>query len=391
MKKLAALFLTLSMLLLATGIPALAETTLVKQDGLELRVLGYSLDSTSDAPILTLNIRVINDKDIKLWVGFTDSTVDGVPVKDTGRSIDPHTDTGADAPKYYSFMGSDDDGGAGYAALKTARTLRTTLVVQDYDNYDELFRQEVTIDIADLSKGAAPVETPKPTVAPSKSDTSSGYSSDTAPAYTPASTNYKTLKQGSRGRAVRDLQQRLIDLGYLTGKVDGSFGRNTITAVRSFQEQNSLPIGNEASPEMQAYLYSSSARYYVEPYLPLSIGPTYKLETPQKTHLDNAGMMNILLVNRSSTRGIRGYVLSYYQTDMYGNRITMTAGLTHFESQEMNYIEPGHYKDAFSFVIEKYYNTYAVYVGVQQVVLDDGEVREIDLDEVTYFECAIQK
>ena len=43
----------------------------------------------------------------------------------------------------------------------------------------------------------------------------------TAPSYTPASTDYKTLKPGNKGRAVRDLQQRLIDLGYLSGKADG--------------------------------------------------------------------------------------------------------------------------------------------------------------------------
>ena len=390
MKKLALLLLTLALLLPSIGMPALAETPLVNWNGLELRVLSYSVDRNDDTPMLTLNMRVINNQDIKLWVGFTDSMIDGVPVKDTGRGIEPHTDTGSKDPKYYSFSGSDDDGGAGYAAIKSGRTLRTTLIVQDYDNYDELFRQELSIDLTALNQGPAPVETPKPTVAPSKPDTSSDFGG-TAPAYAPSSTSYKTLKKGSKGRAVRDLQRRLIDLGYLTGKVDGAFGRNTMTAIRSFQEQNGLPVSNEATPEMQAYLYSSSAKYYVEPYLPLAIGPSYRLETPRQTHLDNAGMMNILLVNRSSTRGIRGYVLSYYQEDMYGNRITLSAGLTHFESEQMNYIEPGHYKDAFTWVIEKYYNTYAVYVGVQKVVFDDGEVREIDLDEVTYYECAIQK
>ena len=105
-------------------------------------------------------------------------------------------------------------------------------------------------------------------------------------------------------------------------------------------------------------------------------------------------MMNIMLVNRSPTRGIRGYVLSYYQTDMYGNRRDLDPdgrGLTHMEFDEMNYIEPGHYKDSFTYVIGNFYGTYAVYVGVQKIVFDDGEIREIDLDDVSYCECAIHR
>lgn len=31
-------------------------------------------------------------------------------VSGTGREIDPYSDTGTDEPKFYSFMGSDEDG-----------------------------------------------------------------------------------------------------------------------------------------------------------------------------------------------------------------------------------------------------------------------------------------
>jgi len=198
---------------------------------------------------------------------------------------------------------------------------------------------------------------------------------------------------------VRDLQQRLTDLGYLNDKVDGSFGRNTNTAVRSFCDQHGLPIRSEATPEMQQLLYSSSAQYYQEPYIPLVIGATYDLETPQQTGLNNCGMMNIQVVNRSSTRGIRGFVLSYYQTNMYGERVNLlnpdyAAGrdpIYTFEQEQMNYVEPGHYKNAMTYSIERYFNTYAVYVGVKKIVFDDGEVRELSDDEIEYFECAIQR
>ncbi|MBN2797695.1 MAG: peptidoglycan-binding protein [Deltaproteobacteria bacterium] len=43
------------------------------------------------------------------------------------------------------------------------------------------------------------------------------------------------LREGGRGDAVRDLQRKLKALGFLQGKVDGSFGAGTTAAVKAFQ------------------------------------------------------------------------------------------------------------------------------------------------------------
>ena len=51
-----------------------------------------------------------------------------------------------------------------------------------------------------------------------------------------------TLYNGCRGEEVRELQQALIDLGYLKGTADGIFGNNTERAVRSFQKANKLSV-----------------------------------------------------------------------------------------------------------------------------------------------------
>ena len=50
----------------------------------------------------------------------------------------------------------------------------------------------------------------------------------------------ETLFNGCRGEKVRELQQALIDLGYLSGKADGIFGNKTEVAVRKFQKKNKL-------------------------------------------------------------------------------------------------------------------------------------------------------
>lgn len=51
--------------------------------------------------------------------------------------------------------------------------------------------------------------------------------------------------------AIRQLQQRLIDLGYDLGSMgaDGIYGRRTIAAVRAYQEANNLTADGDAGPE----------------------------------------------------------------------------------------------------------------------------------------------
>lgn len=57
------------------------------------------------------------------------------------------------------------------------------------------------------------------------------------PAATPTSTS-SSLRNGSTGTAVRTLQQRLKELGYYSGSVDGDFGDGTEQAVIAFQKAN---------------------------------------------------------------------------------------------------------------------------------------------------------
>lgn len=75
------------------------------------------------------------------------------------------------------------------------------------------------------------------------------------------STSFKKLKNGDKNDAVAQLQKRLIELGYLTGTVDGYFGDGTEAAVRAFQMAMNLEQDGIATDLVQTYLYSSSAPY----------------------------------------------------------------------------------------------------------------------------------
>ncbi|MBR7188145.1 MAG: peptidoglycan-binding protein [Clostridia bacterium] len=48
-------------------------------------------------------------------------------------------------------------------------------------------------------------------------------------------TNCDIMRRGSRGDNVRRIQQALINMGYLSGNADGSYGSKTEAAVRDFQ------------------------------------------------------------------------------------------------------------------------------------------------------------
>ncbi len=70
---------------------------------------------------------------------------------------------------------------------------------------------------------------------------------------------YETLKKGMKGDAVKSMQQRLIDLGYLSGTADGVFGTDTAEAVYYFQKNNGLVRDSIAGENTLLKLFSTSA------------------------------------------------------------------------------------------------------------------------------------
>ena len=67
------------------------------------------------------------------------------------------------------------------------------------------------------------------------------------------------LRNGSQGEKVRELQERLQELGYYQGEVDGQFGPGTKEAVVAFQARNGLDADGLAGEETQKVLYSEEA------------------------------------------------------------------------------------------------------------------------------------
>ncbi len=95
-----------------------------------------------------------------------------------------------------------------------------------------------------------PVATPESTPSPT-------------PEPTPTPTPDPTLKKGDENERVQQLQERLIDLGYLdVDETTQLFGPATKYAVELFQRQHSLQQDGVAGPETLALIYSDDAKKY---------------------------------------------------------------------------------------------------------------------------------
>ena len=96
-----------------------------------------------------------------------------------------------------------------------------------------------------LKKGTTPTPVPTETPTPEPAQESSVW---------------PTLRKNDSGDNVAQLQEALIDLGYMTGKADGNYGAATVSAVKAFQKANGLTEDGTAGEETQKLLFGGSAK-----------------------------------------------------------------------------------------------------------------------------------
>ncbi|MBQ3761331.1 MAG: peptidoglycan-binding protein [Clostridia bacterium] len=109
--------------------------------------------------------------------------------------------------------------------------------------------------------------------------------------------SYAQLQKGDKGDEVKRLQTRLVELGYLSGTVDGYYGEGTALAVRYFEAAYGRAQTGIATGELQATLYSSNARRNTSgnvavSYSTLKIGDSGNGVTALQNRLIALGYMN---------------------------------------------------------------------------------------------------
>ena len=123
----------------------------------------------------------------------------------------------------------------------------------------------------------------------------------------------RNLYQGCTGDDVRDVQQRLKDLGYLEDKVDGDYGPNTELAMRSFQIKNGLTANGMGTEATYKVLFSTDAI----PANGISAGGSTGSETYTNLQLGSTGNAVIRLQQMLSTLKYSVNINGYFDETTY--------------------------------------------------------------------------
>ena len=84
----------------------------------------------------------------------------------------------------------------------------------------------------------------------------SGNSGSSSSSNNTGTTSSSTLRMGSSGAEVKKLQNRLKELKYYNGVVDGDYGQGTYNAVKAFQANNNLTADGIAGPRTLEAIHS---------------------------------------------------------------------------------------------------------------------------------------
>lgn len=97
----------------------------------------------------------------------------------------------------------------------------------------------------------------------------------------------KSLSYGEKSDEVRSYQKRLYRLGYLTTEPDGTFGRDTVNAVKMFQQQNGLIVDGHIGPMTKDLLMSDQAKASV-----IGVGDNNSTVTKIQNRLKELGYLD---------------------------------------------------------------------------------------------------
>ena len=142
-------------------------------------------------------------------------------------------------------------------------------------------------------------------------------------------------------------------------------------AVKALNEANGLGSSRSADAITQDLAFSGLANPYSEPWVPLVFQEGARGEWKDGTK-DRLGF-RVKVTNSSRSRTIKAFELSFYTTDVWGDRIdsgTLYVGTT------TKKIKPG--KSAFSdyFLLPDRSRIATIWCGVSKVIFTDGEIRE---------------
>lgn len=236
-------------------------------------------------------------------------------------------------------------------------------------SFDDYFVSSVTPEVTVIPT-PKPVSTPTATPLP-----------HVTPQPTPIA-KYKMLMLGDKGDIVKKLQQRLIELGFLSGKADGVYGQKTAAAIESFNKQHGLNWGPFAMNDTQIILFEGEAQSYKDPAIILRFKENSSAES--KPISGDQLQVRFQLTNSGKIKTVTSFDLHAYAVDMWGNKLYgLVQGIVRYETTEKK-ITPG--KSAYSnyITLPKRSEISRIYCGIRKIIYSDGSVCIIPHSEIEY-------
>lgn len=132
---------------------------------------------------------------------------------------------------------------------------------------------------------------------------SNGYKVTASPVST--AVNGSVLKKGSRGPAVKEIQQKLTSLGFSTKGIDGVFGSNTENAVRQFQKSRGLKADGIVGTETRNALGKTTTTNPTSPSTSSSLNKSGTLKKGSKGPAVTE-LQRLLTEKGYNTKGVDG-------------------------------------------------------------------------------------
>lgn len=140
------------------------------------------------------------------------------------------------------------------------------------------------------------------------------------------------LARGSEGEEVRNLQDRLSDLGFYSGEVDGDFGDLTFEAVRRFQEDRGLEVDGLAGSQTLDSLFNSPSNQEPDQEIP-----------PEQFFEDNLNELfdrQISVLSQQQARDLLGWTFESddptEQVYSRGDRVYFSNGVFNLEGNPLD-------------------------------------------------------
>ena len=190
-----------------------------------------------------------------------------------------------------------------------------------------------------------------------------------------AAAEYADIARGDQGDAVTAIQNRLIQLGYLSDlNVDGVYGRNTCTAMHAFKIACGIDEADPHNPEncpataaAQALLFSDAAVPYNDPEFPVV------LLHDSGIHAKEQGdylTFRPTIANQSKSRTVTSVTLTCYATDIWGNRVV--GENVSYDWTTVREIAPASTAEADAMTVPQRVKIAWLYVAITNVTFADG-------------------